>query len=61
MQVSYQYDFAANCNKKEQISLQILLMTESTGITLKILLLALKPTWHLVPRGRNNLQLCVTD
>ena len=47
--------------KRAGITPQILLTTKSTGLTLKILLLASKPTGHLVPRCRNNLQLCTSN
>ena len=40
-------------------SLKILLMIKSAGLALKILLLVPKPTGHLVPRCRNNFQLCL--
>ena len=43
--------------KRAQITPQILLTTKNTVFTLKILLLASKPTGHLVPRCRNNFQL----
>ena len=46
--------------KRARITPQILLTTKSTVFTLKILLLASKPTGHLVPRCRNNVQLCHT-
>ena len=36
---------------------KILLTTKSVGVALKILLLVLKPTGHLVPKCSNNLQL----
>ena len=43
--------------KRARITPQILLTTKSMVFTLKILLLASKPTGHLVPRCRNNFQL----
>ena len=45
--------------ERARITPQILLTTKSTVFTLKILLLASKPTGHLVPRCRNNFQLCL--
>ena len=47
-----------SATKRAQITPKILLMTKSTVFTLKILLLASKLTGHLVPRCRNNFQLC---
>ena len=43
--------------KRARITPKFLLKTKSTVFTLKILLLASKPTGHLVPRCRNNFQL----
>ena len=43
--------------KRAGITPQILLTAKSKVFTLKILLIASKPTGHLVPRCRNNFQL----
>ena len=43
--------------KRARITPKILLTTKSTVFTLKILLLASKPSGYLVPRCRNNFQL----
>ena len=44
-------------SKRVYVTAKFLLMTKSAGLRLKILLLVLKPTGHLVPRCRNNFQL----